>query len=438
MASTENSESVLVFCEPKSTALRIISAGMGAAFRRVNVGSMPVFLSTGDIINVNDVFSGRHFDIRAHLLASAPLVMYLKWAFTSTCWQAVEIAACLVIDDPLLKPRYGFLNYQRLLNMMDDADFSTSIAFIPWNWNMSSRKVVKLFQKNPKRSSLSIHGCDHIGSEFGTRNGSRLAWKSRQALDRMARHQSGTGLSYDPVMVFPQGVFSELAMSVLKRSNFIAVVNTEVAAADPQPRTISIADYWNIAVMNYSDFPIFTRRYPSEGIENFAFDILLGKPCVIVVHHNDCFDGCRHLSNFIRQLNKLNVRLVWTNLAEVVRRSFRQRETLPGIIEIEMFGSETRIENSSGEKKHYRFRKQEAAPATIREIRAAGRQVNWTAEGNQIAFEIELDPGEISTIVLSFKQLADNGFSGENLGYKAKTMLRRYLCEMRDNYIIAR
>ena len=83
-------------------------------------------------------------------------------------------------------------------------------------------------------------------------------------------------------------------MAVLKRGDFIGTVNSEVISTDPQPRPITIADYWNVAVMNYSDFPIFTRRYPWAGVENFAFDILLGKPCLVVVHHNDCHDDCRH------------------------------------------------------------------------------------------------------------------------------------------------
>jgi hypothetical protein len=336
VAATNSAEAALVLDECKSDAVEIISTKNGAAFARFEFQSVPIFLSTADIIDVDAALPDRTFDICSHFLAAAPVVLYVKWAFAGMCWQPAEIAACLVIDDPLLKPRYGFLNFQRLLTSMERVDFSTSIAFIPLNWNRSARKVVRLFQENPKRFSLSIHGCDHVGGEFGSSNRGRLAWKLKQAMQRMAWHQSKTDLPYDPVMIFPQGVFSETAMAVLKRSDFIGVVNSEVLSTDPQPRTIKIADYWDVAVMNYSDFPIFTRRYSSEGIENFAFDILLGKPCIIVAHHNDCHDDCRHLVKFIKQLNNLNVRLVWTNLAEVVRRSFRQREVSPGVIETEM------------------------------------------------------------------------------------------------------
>jgi hypothetical protein len=341
-----------------------------------------------------------------------------------------------VIDDPLLKPRYGFLKYQELLDLMVRWKFSTSIAFIPWNWRRSTSKVVRLFRDNPEKYSLSVHGCDHTKSEFGSRNGGRLAWKSRQAIQRMSRHKSRTGLPYDPVMVFPQGVFSEMAMAVLKRSDFIGVVNSEVISTDPQPRVIKIADYWNVAVMNYSDFPLFTRRYPSAGVENFAFDILLGKPCIVVVHQNDCHDNYRYLVEFMERLNKLNAKLHWTNLAEVVRRSFRQREMSPGVIKGEMYGSEVRIDNLSGGKKVFQFRKCEPNPEIIKEVRANTQAVDWKVSENAIEFDVELNPGENKIVSITFSEPEIIEFAGENFRYKAKAMLRRYLCEVRDNYLM--
>jgi hypothetical protein len=435
VADINGAEAALAFNESNSDAVKIISTKTGVAFVRLGFRSVPVFLSTADIIDVDAALLARYFDVRRHFLAAVPVVLYVKWAFSGTCWQAAKITACLVIDDPLLKSRYGFLNFHHLLNLMEHVDFSTSIAFIPWNWSRSARKIVRLFQENPKRFSLSIHGCDHTDGEFGSRDSGRLAWKSKLAMQRMARHQSTAGLAHDPVMVFPQGVFSEAAMAVLKRSGFIGVVNSEVISTDSQLRPIKIADYWNVAVMNYSEFPIFTRRYPSQGIENFAFDVLVGKPCIVVVHHNDCYDDCRHVVKFIEHLNKLNVELVWTNLAEVVRRSFRQREVSPNVIEIEMYGSEVWIENPSGEKKFFRFRKREAAPAIINEIRVAAQPVKWAAAGNHVTFEVELNPGENKMIAFTFNEPANDGFAGENLRYKAKTMLRRVLCEARDNYL---
>ena len=437
VTSTANvPEKGFVFDEAKADAVNLISSGRNVAFVKLAHQTVPVFLSTAaSIIDIQAGLAGRDFDIRQNFFTATPLVMYVKWAFARTVWQPSETGACLVIDDPLLKPRYGFLNFQHLLDLMRRHNFSTSIAFIPWNWWRSAAKIVRLFKENPARLSLSIHGCDHTGGEFGIQNRERLAWKSKQATQRMTRHQSKTGLAHDAVMVFPQGVFSEAAMGVLKHGDFIGVVNSEVISTDPKPRPIRISDFWNVAVMNYSSFPIFTRRYPSHGVENFAFDILLGKPCIVVIHHNDCHDRCRPLVEFIDRLNALNTQLSWRNLAEVVRRSFRQRELSPGVVEIEMYGTELRVDNPSGQRKRFCIRKQESAPSTIAEIRAESQPIAWTVLQNQVAFEIELDSGESKTIRITFTRLPEKGFKAENLRYKAKAMLRRYFSEVRDNYV---
>ena len=89
------------------------------------------------IINIEGDLPDGIFDVRHHVLEAVPPVLYLKWAFAATCWSAPERSACLVIDDPLLRPTYGFVDYRELLSLMQRYKFSTNIAFIPWNWRRS-------------------------------------------------------------------------------------------------------------------------------------------------------------------------------------------------------------------------------------------------------------------------------------------------------------
>jgi hypothetical protein len=416
-------------------AQKIIFIPSGAAMMRLEFFGTPFFLSTSDIVDIDAPLPARDFDIRPHFLTAVPAVLYIKWAFAKLCWQPAETTACLVIDDPLLRPRYGHLEFQHLLGMMERLNFSTSVAFIPWNWNRSSRPTVQLFQDHASRFSLSIHGCDHTASEYGSRDRNRLAWKSRRAVDRMERHRQQTGLACDPVMVFPQGVFSEASMAALKQSGYIGTVNSEVISADPQPQMVTIAEYWDVALMKYSEFPIYTRRYPWAGVENFAFDVLLGKPCIVVIHHNDCHDGYQCLTECMERLNRLNVKLHWTSLAEVVRRSFRLREILPMETEVEMYGSEMRVRNPSAGKKDYLVTKRESAPGTIKQISIDGAPVKWSVEGKSVTFEMELPAGEAKTVSIEFQEIPVDDIPGEGLYYEAKVMLRRHLCEIRDNFL---
>jgi hypothetical protein len=421
----------------KANAINVISVDHGATFLKLEYKGVAVCLSTSKrIINVDAKVASRHFDVRDHFLSAVPIVLYIKWAFAETCWKSPETNACLVIDDPLLKPSYGCINFKELLALMERHYFSTNIAFIPWNWRRSNPKVAGLFRQKPEHYSLSIHGSDHMAEEFGSRDRERLRWKAGEAVDRMSSHETQTGIHYDRVMVFPQGVFSEAAMDVLKHSNFTAAVNSEIMSADPHPKAIRISDVWDIALMRYGSFPMFTRRDPSHGIENFAFDILLGKPCVIATHHDFCRNRYKHLVDFITRLKALNCPLSWRSLGEVVKRSCRQRELSPGVLEIEMYGAELRLENRSGQRERYLIRKRECEPSAIKEIRDGSGPIAWNSVNDHINFETELGSGQSKTVGIRFHELAGNGDNAENVSFRFRTMLRRYLSEVRDNYMV--
>jgi hypothetical protein len=403
---------------------------------KLEYNGVPVFLSTSrEIIDIDAELTSQNFDVREHFLSAVPLVLYVKWAFAETCWSAPETNACLVIDDPVLKSTHGFVNFQELLSLMKRHKFSANIAFIPWNWRRSAPEVVRLFRENPERYSLSIHGCDHTRAEFGSSSQHRLYWKAQQALERMNRHEFITGIRHDPVMVFPQGIFSKAAMSALKRTDLIAAVNNDVICADPHPRAITISDVWDIAVMRYSNFPIFTRRYPWEGIENFAFDALLGKPVIIIIHHDYCSDHCRRLMDFVDRLNALRCRLTWRSLGDVVRRSCRQKKLSSGEAEIEMYAAELRLENRSQQPKRFLIKRRECESSAIRQICGGSGPIPWNSVNGHVNFEIALSSGESEVIGIKFHELAGDECNGDNLSYRFKAMLRRYLCEVRDNYI---
>jgi hypothetical protein len=425
----------LVLNTGNGNANHIISLGGGAVFVKFEYNGVPIFLSTSrEIIDIDAELASQNFDVRKHFVSAVPLVLYIKWAFAETCWNAPEANACLVIDDPLLRPTHGFVNFQQILSLMKQHKFSTNIAFIPWNWRRSAPEVARLFRDNPECYSLSVHGCDHTRAEFGSSSQQRLYWKAQQATERMNLHRSLTGIHHDPVMVFPQGIFSEAAMSALKHTDLIAAVNNDVVSADQCPRAITIADVWDVALMCYT-FPLFTRRYPWEGIENFAFDALLGKPAIAVIHHDYCNDHCARLVNFIQRLNALKCAPTWRGLADVVRRSCRQRGVSPGRVEVEMYGTELCIENRSDQSKYFVIRRRECEPLAIQRISADSQIMAWKLVNGHIDFEIELNPGENRKVQIRFHDLADERYTGDNLLYRLKAMLRRYLCEVRDNYV---
>lgn len=430
-----NSDDNFFLSTAKGNLINIISRGHSAAFCKLEYKGTPVFFSASrEIIDIDAELKSQNFDVREHFLSTVPIVLYIKWAFAETCWNAPEMNACLVIDDPLLKRRHGFVNFKKLLSLMKQHNFSTNIAFIPWNWRRSAPEIVRLFKENPENYSISVHGCDHTGAEFGSSDPQHLYWKSQRALKRMNRHESITGIRHDRVMVFPQGIFSKAAMNALKHTDLIAAVNNDIISTDPHRRAITISDVWDIAVMCYT-FPLFTRRYPWEGIENFAFDALLGKPVISIIHHDYCSDHCRRLVDFVDRVNALKCRLTWRSLGEVVRRSCRRREASPGNVEVEMYGRELRVENCSDQRKRFLIKRRECEPSAIREIRVGSDPMAWNFVDGHVNFEIELSCGASKMVGIKFHELAKVEDNGDNVPSRIKAMLRRCLCELRDNYI---
>lgn len=211
--------------------------------------------------------------------------------------------ASIILDDPLLREDYGFLNYRKLLDLMDRHNFHTTIAFIPWNYNRTDKNIATLFRERPDRFSLCVHGCDHTGGEFAKTDYQYLEGKIRLATTRMTEHEKRTGIPFDRVMVFPQGKFSNEAMEGLKRNHYLAAVNTE---KNPVNGLLS------------SDFPLFIRYRPEDMNASY-------NPAFVVVHHDYFRDGYKKMAEFVDRLNASGVK--WESVGNIIRRYVSTKET---------------------------------------------------------------------------------------------------------------
>lgn len=203
--------------------------------------------------------------------------------------------ASIIIDDPLLRENYGFLNYRKLLHLADQHNFHATIAFIPWNYDRTDNKIAALFRDRPDRLSLCVHGCDHTKGEFGSTNHAFLDHIIDLATARMQEHERLTGIAFERVMVFPQGVFSNESLEALKRHGYLAAINTEIQPVkDPLSKAL----------------PLFQRWKFSEIDDH--------NPAFIMTHHDDFKDGYRELTATVDRLNAQDV--IWGNVGDVVRK----------------------------------------------------------------------------------------------------------------------
>ncbi|MGH9405267.1 MAG: hypothetical protein ACRD3D_05435 [Terriglobia bacterium] len=378
--------------------------------------------------------SAEYFDVRTAFGHAVPLILYLKWAFRDVGWRSPETSACLVVDDPPLKRRYGFLQFPEALELMDRFNFTTSIGFIPWNWQRTDRQTLDIFRKHPDRFSLVVHGCDHTASEFAARSTAVLNRRIKLAVERMDSFARSSAISYNRAMVFPQGAFAPETGRALKLNGFAAAVNTEVAPSCGDCNT-TIADLWDVAIMKYGAFPIFTRRYLTHGIENFAFDALLGKPCLIAAHHDAFKDHARELINLIAKLNSSPRPVQWRPVGDVIRRSFKSRRMADGTMLIAMFGEEATVENQHRVPLETVFIRREDEPNSVKAVTVNETPVEFSYNGEDLQFAATVAPQASATVrIVYFDQLAAEE-SHEGVRRRMKTRARRHLSEFRDNYL---
>ncbi len=387
------------------------------------------------MVDIDEPVRGSVYDVKTDFCSIVPLTIFITSVFRSVIWRPVEHGACLIIDDPLLRPRYGFCDFAALRDLMARHHFTTNIAFIPWNWRRTSSKSSTFFRKESTSFSVSIHGCDHIAGEFGTSVVEVLDRKAKLAQARMQAHQARTRINHDPVMVFPQGVFSSQCPVVLKRNGFLGAVNTEVSPVDDHNGRTSIRDAWDVAIMKYGAFPIFTRRYPSHGVENLAFDVLLGKPCFLVTHHGFFRDQGEALVEVVRKLSALNCRLTWRSPREVIRRACRRRTSPLAVEEVEMYGSELLLTNAADEPKDIFVGKREPEPAAVSDIQADGLSIEWQSNGDHLLIRHRLVPRSKTVINVAYKPHPSAPARRRSLKYEASVAARRMLCEFRDQYV---
>jgi len=363
-----------------------------------------------------------------------PLMMFFRRALGNRVWHNDNPRACFIIDDPILTNSYGFLEYRRLAEIMRQQRFSTCIAFIPWNYRRSSKEVAELFSSSHPMSSLCVHGCDHTGGEFEATDFESLHKKAQLALERMRTHQRLSGVPFDDIMVFPQGLFSPEAITALKASGYLAAVNTDLCPSI-MTETLVVRDLLEVAVTRFADFPLFGRRYPREVAE-FALDLFVGKPALAVEHHGYFRDGYHALETFIARVNALEERLEWTNPATICSRACLTRTTEDGDVYVRFYTNRFLLKNDGTQTRSYILLRRQAPDGPSPSVTMNGRGQDYEREDGNFKIHLSLDAGQIAEIrILSGRPNSPDFSRQQTTIYNVRVRVRRMLCEFRDNYV---
>jgi hypothetical protein len=415
-------------------ARKLITLGDSAFFATVTLENAEIFLlGSEDVVDLDSEASDSWLsDLFSRFL---PHAMALRHIFGEQCWRPAHNHASVIIDDPLLRPNYGFLNFERLLRMMDEHNFATTIAFIPHNFRRNSKRVVRLFSEHADRLSLCFHGNDHTGAEFAIADTALLHTMLHSAEQRMAAHRRMTGIPCERVMVFPQGKFSVEAMAALRTHNFDAAINT---AAHPwqEPTRLTLRELAQPALLRYAGFPLFTRRYSMYMQDaEIAFRIFFGIPLLLVEHH-DIFEDPQRLIDAVVRINKAAPSIRWSSVGAAVRESLLSRRDDRGVLTVKAYAGTVRIDNPSlspervlvewdypDHKPHIESVSHDGLPCPVIDADEPGLRISAV-----------LDAGRSTLFSVRYRR-PDNSFVPMGFRYNTRAIFRRRLSELRDNYI---
>ena len=407
----------------------LIEIGERPFFVRAREGERQwLFVACREIADLDGVVP-RDTSILKYFSGIAPLMMFIAAASPDQCWHNDAPRACFILDDPLLKERYGFLDYHRLLDLMEREQFCTSIAFIPWNFNRSEREMAEVFTAHPERYSLSIHGCDHTRGEFGATNRLVLHERAHQALDRMTQHRKLSGVEFDKVMVFPQGIFSTAAMEALKSCGYLAAVNSTPYPVDASDH-LTLSDLLQVAVTRFSNFPLFTRHYP-PSVAELAFDLFVGKPALLVEHHGFFRDGYAPLAEIVEKLYRLDERLQWASLETTCSQACLKKIAGNGSVHVLFFTDRFCLRNETGQPQQYTLFRRALPEEAVKAVTVNGWTVDIGREGDVVNTQLSLGHGESAVIEVEHDGVEPIAEPGrQNRMYKAKVFgNQHYACQ---------
>lgn len=362
-----------------------------------------------------------------------PAVIFLRYAFGERCWHVQGRSAGLVIDDPLLSRRYGCIDFPELLRSARSHRYHVTLAYIPWNHWRTRLRDASLFREYSDCFSVCLHGCDHTSGEFSSSDVRQLSERIERSASRMAAHEKRTGIAWEPLMVCPQERFSLAALEACAESeHVIGLVNTRLLApASPEAR-VRGAELFMPATDAPYGVAMFKRHY-IEDLAQLVMSVFLGRPAILVTHHDFFRKGTETIEQFVHTLGRIQPTLGWRQLSRMATELCARRRVSDSMLEVRIFSDEFRLRQDADGADSYRVVRRAGRPGTVREVLVDGCPVEFV-EGLDgfITFEIRRFLGGQAEIRIMRESapIARQAYGG--FVYQLGVALRRGLSELRD------
>jgi hypothetical protein len=271
-------------------------------------GSLPELASDANL---------RHALVSEYSLGIVAIIQFLRNVSSGFDFVAPPLRATIVFDDPnVRRPSYGFINFRRLVEHADWHGYHAVMAMVPLDAATAGGAAVPVFKERPDRLSLVFHGNSHSKNELSATLASREALSlCAQAVRRIAKFESRTGLRVDRVMTPPHGMCSKRVTTALAAVGFDAL-----CAIHPEPWSEQASREWSLAGWEPATFagPLAViPRFPLHCTQtDVALRAYMDNPIVLYGHHQDLASGLDLLEQAAARVNALG-EVAWTSLGSI-------------------------------------------------------------------------------------------------------------------------
>jgi peptidoglycan/xylan/chitin deacetylase (PgdA/CDA1 family) len=384
---------------------------------KATVSGRDVFFAAASLPSMPRV-TPNPYEEPAVFAALAPEMIFLRYAAGEQAWHAPGHYANLTIDDAWLREPYGHVNYQALLREMEQHNFHTTLAFVPWNYDRSQPAVVDLFRTHPNRFSICIHGDNHDHQEFGPYKKRPLSGQItdiKQAIARMEKFSDLTGLPFDRVMVFPHSISPERTLEVLKHYNFLATVNSLNVPSDAAPPSNPLFPL-RAVTLAFSNFPSL-RRYSAEAPipkAQLAVDAFLGNPLLFYAHQEYFASGSGAFDHIADTVNRLYPDAKWESLGYIASHLYLLKARADGNYDVRAYSSQISLRNPQKKEITFYVRKAEDFHFPL-SVSVDGKPYPYAASRCRVLIRVTVPAGKSRYVAITYK----NDFS------RAKTDIAR-------------